>query len=63
MEQIALGGEQLRHVVTRAEVVVRVAGEVIAKRVAGPLEKFAGSFERRQFFGHHGESFPGFVIR
>ena len=39
-EQVAFRGVQLRHVVTRANVVIRVAGEVVAKRIAGASEGF-----------------------
>ena len=41
VKQVALGREQLGDVVAGADLVVRVAGEVVAERVAGALQDLA----------------------
>ena len=54
-EQVALRGEQLRDVVPGADLVVRVAGEVVAERVPGPPEQVPGLAGQRSVSdGGHG---------
>jgi hypothetical protein len=43
VEEVALGGKQLRDVVAGAHLVVGVAREVVAERVAGAAEGVAGA--------------------